>query len=291
MDSQINAFGLLLAPLLIVAGCGTAPQKAETPPPTSGKYYSDDGPPLTIPDNLAQVPDAVPRDEPFHRFANRPYTVMGQTYAPMVNRQPTKERGMASWYGRKFHGRKTASGEIYDMFAMTAAHKTYPIPSYARVTNVKTGQSVVVRVNDRGPFLSNRIIDLSFAAATRIGIAGPGSGLVEVERILPGVGVSDELAAALPPPPPMASVETPVVAREGGALWLQLGAFSSAESAESFRDHVGRSLDWLLEPIGIARLDGLHRVRIGPYRNVDEAAAIGDKVRRSLGVAPVLTHR
>lgn len=276
---------------LLLGACGTAPKKAEAPP-TPGKYYSDDGPPLEIPDNLAQVPDAVPRDEPFHRFANRPYTVMGQTYAPVVNKQPTKERGMASWYGRKFHGRKTASGEVYDMFAMTAAHKTYPIPSYARVTNVKTGQSVVVRVNDRGPFLSNRIIDLSFAAATRIGIASAGSGLVEVERILPGAGVSDELAAAsLPPPPPMASVETPVVAREGIALWLQLGAFSSAESAESFRDHVGRSLDWLLEPIAIASRDGMHRVRIGPYRNAEEAAAIGDKVRRSLGVAPVLTHR
>ena len=278
---------------LLLAACGTVPpKKVETPPPTSGKYYSDDGPPLTIPEGLALVPDAVPRDEPFHRFANRPYTVMGQTYAPVVNKQPTIERGMASWYGRKFHGRKTASGEIYDMFAMTAAHKTYPIPSYARVTNVKTGQSVVVRVNDRGPFLSNRIIDLSFAAATRIGIANAGSGLVEVERILPGAGVSDELAAiSLPPPAPMASVETPVIAREGASLWLQLGAFSSAESAESFRDHVGRSLDWLLEPIAIARVDGLHRVRIGPYRNAEEAGAIGDKVRRSLGVAPVLTHR
>ena len=276
---------------LLLSACGTAPKKVEAPP-TSGKYYSDDGPPLAIPENLAQVPDAVPRDEPFHRFANRPYTVMGQTYAPVVSKEPTKERGMASWYGRKFHGRKTASGEVYDMFAMTAAHKTYPIPSYARVTNVKTGQSVVVRVNDRGPFLSNRIIDLSFAAATRIGIASAGSGMVEVERILPGAGVSDEFAAApLPPPPPMASVETAVIAREDAGLWLQLGAFSSAESAESFRDHVGRSLDWLLEPIGIASRDGLHRVRIGPYRNAEEAAAIGDKVRRSLGVAPVLTHR
>ena len=276
--------------VLMMAGCATAPKVSKPEP--SGKYYSDDGPPESVPDNLAQVPDAVPRDEPFHRFANRPYTVMGQTYAPVVNKQPTKERGMASWYGRKFHGRKTASGEIYDMFAMTAAHKTYPIPSYARVTNVKTGQSVVVRVNDRGPFLSNRIIDLSFAAATRIGIASAGSGMVEVERILPGTGVGDELAAtSLPPPPPMASVETPVVAREGAALWLQLGAFSSPESAESFRDHVGRSLDWLLEPIGIASRDGLHRVRIGPYRNAEEAAAIGDKVRRSLGLAPVLTHR
>jgi rare lipoprotein A len=97
-----------------------------------------------VPDGLAGIPDATPTDEPFHRFANRPYTVFGQTYVPVVNKEPRKERGLASWYGRKFHGQKTSSGEIYDMFAMTAAHKTLPIPSYARVTNVKTGLSVVV---------------------------------------------------------------------------------------------------------------------------------------------------
>lgn len=275
---------------LLLAACGSAPKKPDTPPQqTSPRYYSDDGPPLVVPDNLASIPDAVPRDEPFHKFANRPYTVFGVTYVPAVNKEPTRERGVASWYGRKFHGQKTSSGEVYDMFAMTAAHKTYPIPSYARVTNVKTGQSVVVRINDRGPFHSNRIIDLSYAAAARIGIASAGSGLVDVERILPGE--SDELtAASLPPPPPLALVETPVIAQEASGLWLQLGAFSSADAAESFREHVARELTWLLEPINIASRDGMHRVRIGPYRNPEEAAAIGDKVRRSLGVAPVLVR-
>jgi rare lipoprotein A len=276
--------------MLLVAACGTAPKKVEAPP-GSGKYYSDDGPPESVPDNLAQIPDAVPRDEPFHRFANRPYTVFGQTYVPVVSKDPTRERGLASWYGRKFHGQKTSSGEVYDMFAMTAAHKTLPIPSYARVTNVKTGQSVVVRVNDRGPFHSNRIIDLSYAAAARIGIVAAGSGLVEVERVLPAPGVSDErvaLAMSVPPPPAAAAVETPVVAREGSALWLQVGAFSSLDSAESFREHLGRELPWLFEPIQIASRDGMHRVRLGPYRNLEEASAIGDKVQRSLGVAPIL---
>jgi rare lipoprotein A len=286
----VRALALLAAVSFGLAGCGTAPKKADTP---SGKYYADDGPPEKVPDNLADIPDAVPRDEPFHRFANRPYTVLGQTYVPVVNKEPVKERGLASWYGRKFHGQKTSSGEIYDMFAMTAAHKTYPIPSYARVTNVKTGRSVVVRINDRGPFHSNRIIDLSYAAAARIGIVGAGSGLVDVERVLPGPGVSDGQATSPPPPPPplTASVATPVVAREGAQIWLQLGAFSSPESAESFRDHVGRELTWLLEPIDIASRDGLHRVRLGPYRNAEEAAAIGDKVRRSLGTAPVVTQQ
>jgi rare lipoprotein A len=271
---------------LVLAACGSAPKKAETPP-SGGKYYSDDGPPEAVPGNLAEIPDAVPRDEPFHRFANRPYTVFGQTYVPIVNKEPTKERGLASWYGRKFHGQKTSSGEVYDMFAMTAAHKTMPIPSYAKVTNVKTGQSVVVRVNDRGPFHSNRIIDLSYAAAARIGIVQAGSGLVEVERILPGPGVVDVAAVT---PPPAATVETPILTAEGNALWLQIGAFSSAESAESFRDHVGRELPWLAEPIQIASRDGLHRVRLGPYRNAEEAAAVGDKVRRSLGISPVLVR-
>jgi rare lipoprotein A len=275
--------------LILLAACSTAPKKPQTPP--SPKYYADDGPPETIPDNLAQIPDAVPQDEPLHKYANRPYTVFGQTYTPILAAEPTQERGMASWYGRKFHGQKTSSGETYDMFAMTAAHKTLPIPSYARVTNVKTGQSVVVRINDRGPFHSNRIIDLSYAAAARIGVASAGSGAVDVERILPGEVRVAAVAPPVPPPPPAARVETPVVAREGTALWLQLGAFSSLESAESFRDHVGRELPWVLEPIDITSRDGLHRVRLGPYRNNEEAAAIADKARRSLGIAPVVTNR
>ena len=282
----------------LLAACGMLPKATapRTPAPDKpgafGKYYSDDGPPIALPGNLSDIPDAVPRDEPFHRFANRPYTVFGLTYVPVVNQQPTKERGLASWYGRKFHGQKTSSGETYDMFAMTAAHKTLPIPSYARVTNVKTGQAVVVRVNDRGPFHSNRIIDLSYAAAARIGVVNAGSGLVDVERIVPGPGVNDEASpVAAPAPPVPAFVQTPLVSQETAGLWLQLGAFSSVEGAESFRDHVARGLAWNLEPIGIASRDGVHRVRLGPYRNAEEAAAIGDKVRQSLGIAPVLTHR
>src|SRR5689334_2402590 len=230
----LRTFILSILAAMLLAACGSTPKKPDTPP-TSPKYYSDDGPPEKVPDNLAEIPDAMPRDEPFHKFANRPYTVFGQTYVPVVSKEPTKERGLASWYGRKFHGQKTASGEVYDMFAMTAAHKTLPIPSYAKVTNVKTGQSVVVRINDRGPFHSGRIIDLSYAAAARIGIVQAGSGLVEVERIVPGPGVTDSTARVLPPPPPSAIVETAVIAREPAGLWLQLGAFSSAETAESFR--------------------------------------------------------
>jgi rare lipoprotein A len=291
MRAQLFAAALALA---VLAGCSTAPKGP--PPidlPKKPSYYSDDGPPLTVPDNLAQVPDAVPRDEPFHRFANRPYTVFGQTYVPVVDKEATRQRGLASWYGRKFHGQKTSSGEPYDMFAMTAAHKTFPIPSYARVTNVKNGLSVVVRINDRGPFHSGRIIDLSYGAAVRIGIAAAGSGMVEVERIFEATGASIERAA-----PPVAvaaaapaAIETPLVAQEPLGLWIQLGAFSSRESAESFRDHAVRELSWMHEPVAIASRDGVHRVRLGPYRNREEASAIADKVRESLGFAPALTTR
>jgi len=270
------------------------PSGPPAPDPSAfGKYYKDDGPPEKVPDNLADIPDAVPRDEPFHKFANRPYTVFGQTYVPVVSKEPTKERGLASWYGRKFHGQKTSSGEIYDMFAMTAAHKTLPIPSYAKVTNLKTGQSVVVRVNDRGPFHTGRIIDLSYAAAARIGIASAGSGMVEVERVFGPVETETVAAIAppVPPPAPAPVVKTPVVARESTGMWLQLGAFSSMEGAEAFRTHVMGQLTWLNEPIEIESRDGLNRVRLGPYKNLEEAAAIADKVRRTLGTAPAMIQR
>jgi rare lipoprotein A len=279
-----------MAALLLVAACGTVP-KSKTPAPSGGKYYQDDGPPERVPDGLADLPDAVPTDEAFHRFANRPYTVFGQTYVPVLDKEPRKERGLASWYGRKFHGQRTSSGETYDMFAMTAAHKTYPIPSYARVTNVRSGKSVVVRINDRGPFHANRIIDLSYAAASRLGIVDSGSAMVEVERVLPGTVAEASRAPVQAAAASMPAIETPIVTQEPAGLWLQLGAFSSAESAESFRQKVARDMPWLLEPAQVSARDGLHRVRLGPYRNRDEASAIADKVRDSLGFAPLMTPR
>ena len=164
--------------LALLAACSSAPKK--------GGYYKDDGPGSSTPGNLASIPDATPRAEPLHKFANRPYEVFGKKYVPLASLQPFKQRGVASWYGKKFHGQKTSSGETYDMYAMTAAHPILPIPSYARVTNVKTGRQVVVRINDRGPFHAGRVIDLSYAAAYRLGLIGSGSGEVEIESILPG---------------------------------------------------------------------------------------------------------
>jgi rare lipoprotein A len=283
----------LVAAAFVLAACGSAPKKVSQPVegPKKPSYYSDDGPPESVPSNIAEIPDATPRDEPYNRYANKPYTVFGKTYVPVLNKEPTKERGIASWYGKKFHGQKTASGETYDMFLMTAAHPTLPIPSYAKVTNLKTGKSVVVRVNDRGPFHPDRIIDLSYAAASRIGLASPGSGLVEVERVFATTGGGPVIVAAAPAPAPapQATVETPMVVEDKG-MWLQIGAFSSRESADIFREKAARDLSWNNEPLDVSSRDGFFRVRLGPYRNRDEANAIADKVRETLGYAPTLTR-
>jgi len=148
-----------------------------------GGYYLDDGPGHLSPAEVLSVPDAVPRPEPVLARTSRPYTVFGRTYRPMNALVPYRERGIASWYGRRYHGRPTSSGEPYDMYAMTAAHPTLPIPSYVRVTRLSNGRSVVVRVNDRGPFLQNRLIDLSYTAAAKLGFVEAGSAEVEVEAI------------------------------------------------------------------------------------------------------------
>ncbi len=164
--------------LILVAGCSATPEKRP------GGYYKDDGPGDGR--KLAAIADAVPRVEPLHRYANRPYEQMGKKYVPLTRVGSYKQRGVASWYGKGFHGKSTSSGEPFDMYKMTAAHPTLPIPSYARVTIPANGRSVVVRINDRGPFHSGRAIDLSYAAAHRLGYVAQGSAQVEIEQIVPG---------------------------------------------------------------------------------------------------------
>lgn len=150
-----------------------------------GGYYLDDGPGDTMPEGLMEIPNAVPRVEPFLTRGNRPYVVFGKNYTPFTDMRAYKERGHGSWYGKKFHGQRTSSGEIYDMYQMTAAHPTLPLPSYVRVKNTENGREVIVRVNDRGPFIAGRIIDLSYTAALKLGYLQKGSALLEVERLLP----------------------------------------------------------------------------------------------------------
>lgn len=222
---------LLCTLAAILAGCGTTSRREAPLPPTmekdrAGGYYLDDGPGSDPPKNLDSIPDAVPRLEPIHRGASRPYFVMGRHYVPMTNLARYKARGTATWYGRRYHGKRTSSGETYDMYAMTAAHTTLPIPSYARVTNLANGKAVVVRVNDRGPFIGDRLIDLSYTAAYKLGLLADGRGMVEVESLLPGDPSPATVAAtegatstAIEPesraaPPQTAPVALPLAAAE-----------------------------------------------------------------------------
>ena len=175
-----------LVAALALAGCATQ----------GHGYYKSDGPGGKPPVDLDRIADATPRAEPLNSGANTPYTALGHRYVPYTSLQAYRARGVATWYGRKFQGKKTASGERYDMYAMTAAHTVLPIPSYARVTNLANGRSVVVRINDRGPFHADRLIDLSYAAAYKLGYANAGSAKVEVEAILP-----EKRAAGDGPPP------------------------------------------------------------------------------------------
>jgi len=268
-------------------------------PKKGGGYYQDDGPGENAPADLASIPDAVPKAEPLHRFANNPYFVLGRDYVPMRSRAPYKERGIGSWYGKKFHGQKTSSGEPYDMFGMTAAHPTLPIPSYVRVTNPANGKSVVLRVNDRGPFHSGRIIDLSYTAAWKLGYIGNGSTPVEVESIGPGDVPPPSLAAAAPaqkteddPIARLASLPEPAVQpAEARGAFLQLGAFGNPDNAESFRARIARELDWAGDKLRTQSAGTLHRVQIGPFASRAEAESMAEQVRSTLGIKPAIVVR
>jgi rare lipoprotein A len=303
----------LCAIAAIMAGCESAPRPPRierevkapatttpAPPRRGGGYYLDDGPGDSAPPDLDRIADAEPRAEPPHRFANSPYVVFGRQYVPEREVRPLKQRGVGSWYGRKFHGQKTASGEVYDMYAMTAAHPTLPIPSYARVTNVANGRAVVVRVNDRGPFLHNRVIDLSYAAAWKLGYVEQGSALVEVETILPDRTVVAAApsqwperappAARAPEAPPPDALRVPVEAEPGG-IYLQLGAFADRDNAENFRARLALEIATLDRPAELYRKDGLFRLHVGPYRTRAEAVAAADRLRDALDLKPHVVVR
>jgi rare lipoprotein A len=305
--------GVLLVAAVLAGGCSSTPKSPDAG--GRGGYYLDDGPGGNPPSNLDRIPDAVPKSEPLNRAASRPYSVFGRDYVPMTSLAPYQARGVATWYGRRYHGRLTSIGEVYDMYAMSAAHPTLPLPSYARVTNLANGQSVIVRVNDRGPFLSNRLIDLSYAAAYRLGYIGSGSAMVEVESLIPG----QPLTASAPPqavpertrpePAPPVASDPPGTSRntspivnsststnpittevEASGVYLQLGAFASRENADVFRDRVAGQLAWLASALRIESVDGLHRVRAGPYRDRIEALAVSGHIRDALEVTPIVVR-
>jgi rare lipoprotein A len=242
-----------------------------------GGYYLDDGPGDNRPPDLDRIPDAVPKAESPHPFANQPYIAFGARYVPATSSKHYKARGVASWYGKRFHGKPTASGEPYDMYKMTAAHPTLPIPSYVRVTNLMNKRSVVVRINDRGPFLAKRLIDLSYAAAHKLGFTERGSAYVEIEVLSPEVQAS---AVAGKPSEPSASA--------GNGIFLQLGAFAVESSAQLFRGKMTRELDWLDQAMQVLFKDGLFHVRIGPYKDLDSARNAAQRIERSTQLLPAL---
>ncbi|MFO1218644.1 MAG: septal ring lytic transglycosylase RlpA family protein [Burkholderiaceae bacterium] len=304
--------------LAVLAACGTALR--------SGR----DGPGANPPPNLMQVPDAEPRVEPIRSGGpNKPYEVLGRAYSPLATDAPLAERGLASWYGRKFHGRPTSNGEIYDMYAMTAAHKTMPIPSYARVRNPANGREVIVRINDRGPFHAGRVIDLSYTAALKLGVLNAVAP-VEVERITfeairtgawrggdvrvaaAGAAASASEAAPVPAPPASEAAAAEPAPVAAGALagapevgtsatrpladaprgfWMQLGAFRERDGALDFQRKVERELEWLGPLLAVFRDRELHRLQAGPYATRGEAFAAAERLRGELQLVPLIVER
>jgi rare lipoprotein A len=231
----------------LLVGCSLAPRREAGPPPAAAG-----APPIDI----ASIPDAVPRDEPRSRRGNPPfYEVMGQRYFVMASAAGYVERGVASWYGPKFHGELTSMGERYDMYGMSAAHKTLPLPAYARVTNLRNGRSVVVRINDRGPFVSKRIIDLSYTAAAKLDMLRDGTALVEVRTVSAGQ-----------PEPLTRSSQQPAQ-----SLYVQAGAFADQNNAARLLEKLrAAGLPAMVRPPVANSGSRLHHVRVGPIESVGD---------------------
>ncbi|WP_374658587.1 septal ring lytic transglycosylase RlpA family protein [Inhella sp.] len=305
------ALPVLLLVLLLLGAC-SSPKRLPSGPPAIER----DGPEAVPPPDLLLTPDPVPRIEPIRLGGpNKPYEIDGQRFEPIAHDEPFKERGLASWYGRKFHGRPTANGETYNMYAMSAAHKLMPLPSYARVRNPANGREVIVRVNDRGPFARGRVIDLSYTAALKLDLLR-GVAPVEVERI-----TFDEIRAGLALPP--AEALTPPAAAEGAVpvpstqdlrtpapqglqalppaepevraatrgLWLQLGAFRARAGAEALIAELGQRFPDMAPKFTLFRDRGLHRVQLGPLADRELAQRIAQRLREEGALESVLVSR
>ena len=236
--------GLLL--LLLISGCSS----------TSTVDSGDYAPPE--PRDISNVTNAVPKVEPHSKYGNpASYVVFGKRYYTLPSSKGYKEQGIASWYGSKFHGQRASSGETYDLYKMTAAHRTLPLPTYARVTNLRNGRAVIVKINDRGPFHNNRVIDLSYVAATKLGILEYGTGLVEVEAI-------DPSTPSQPAQPASTRTASKPAIREDAVMYLQVGAFSQRSNADQLRNRLqSTEIDNVKIIEGNGSSGILYRVRIG----------------------------
>lgn len=281
MERNLRLTVALLLGVWILAGCAGRMEPGAPPPDRE-----QDAPPDVTPPGLETLPDPEPRWEPLTRSGNRsPYMVFGRTYHLLPTAEGYAETGVASWYGRKFHGRPTASGEPYDMFELTAAHKKLPLPTYVRVTNLENQRSAIVKVNDRGPFHDDRIIDLSYGAAVRLGFAEQGTTRVSVEAITP----------AEEPLPTLDSVAVaPAMNDSDGTLWLQAGAFGNPEAAEALRDRLDAVIGERLDSVRVhlnRGADALTRVRVGPLPDLREAGRLQALITfADLGGVPLIVR-
>ncbi len=249
--------------ILLLSACGTAKNNRY-------QIHQDRAPDKNI--DISQVPDAIPRNQPRSKYGNpSSYKVRGQTYRVMKSSRGYTARGVASWYGKKFHGHRTSSGETYNMYAMSAAHKKLPLPTWVRVTHLGNGRSVIVKVNDRGPFHDNRLIDLSWAAAKKLGITKTGTGVVEVEAIEPG---QDQQTKKKTDPAETKATTTALQYH----LYLQAGAFVSRNNAQQLQHKLQQALQIQNIRAMYSEEKQLYRVRIGPLANVDEADQLAEKI-------------
>lgn len=288
------ATGVLSMGLVLLSGCaGKAPaptepsgsQAAQTQQPasTGGRYaISSDAYPQDPPD-VSRVPDAEPRIEPLSRAGNRPtYEVWGETYHVLPDARGYVKEGTASWYGEKFHGYATSNGEIYDMYKMSAAHRSLPLPTFARVTSLENGESVIVRVNDRGPFHSEREIDLSYAAAYQLGFTDAGTGRVKVEAIDPQRWLARSSGnASQSTTTPTASVSAVAPMNNANAPsigYLQVAALGDQANAEQLRRQLETRLN---HGVRVTSDEDLHRVQVGPVRHAQEEQTLRDTLRQA----------
>lgn len=310
--------------MLLVAGCASGPAQVGKSPtarsgsdrlPVPSRSADRDGAPSDAPPDLASLPDPVPQVEPIKPGgANKPYVVLGQAYTPAAADIKWSERGTASWYGTKFHGRRTASGEMFSMYGFTAAHRTLPIPSYARVRHVGSGKEIIVRINDRGPFHSSRVIDLSYAAAAKLGITGAGMAQVDIERltfdeIRSGAwqrSDDTELALTASDPEPLAQASPvsaalpPVALKEGASrahtpnakgFWVQLAALGRREGVDRLQQRVANVAAALSPLLAIFHEAPYFKLQVGPYGSREEAVAAAQQARESLQLTPLVIER
>jgi rare lipoprotein A len=281
---------------LILVSCGSSPvikrapsePKSQPKPSSDGGYYPGDGPHANPPSNLDDIPDAVPKNESLYKYSTKPYIALGKKYTPLNSGENYKKQGIASWYGKLFHGNKTANGEIYDMYSMTAAHTILPLPSYVKVTNLENGRSVIVRVNDRGPFKHDREIDLSYAAAYKLRLIEKGSGLVEVETINPDQFNQTETTRNTS----INAEETTNVSKTQasfGQHYIQAGAFSEEANASALQKRIQNLKFEESSKINQVYNNGLHRLLIGPYQTKQEAEQAAENIRNNLNISTIIT--